>query len=228
MEKLKSAFLKSTNFIDVLVLLAMLGLTMWAWPQIAADARVPIHWGIDGQVDGWADKSLALFCIPGISIFVDFVSRIALSTIDDAKAEHKSKTLAVACISATMIFLGMVHGLIVFTALGHNLPVGQVIPAAIGVLFLILGLVMALGKSERNPFFGVRTPWSMQSDEVWNKTNRWSGWMMVGMGAATLATAIINNMILMAGTILAGTLLLVVGSYFYSYRAHKEELARGK
>ncbi len=85
---------------------------------------------------------------------------------------------------------------------------------------------MAMGKSERNPYFGVRTPWSMQSDEVWNKTNRWSGFMMMGMGGVLLLSAALNNMILMAGTILAGTAMLVGGSYFYSYKARKEELAR--
>jgi len=48
------------------------------------------------------------------------------------------------------------------------------------------------------------------------------------MGVALVFTAIINNMILMVGTVLVGTALLVVGSYFYSYRAHKDELARSK
>ena len=43
---------------------AMTVLSAWAWTQLPAGAQVPIHWGIDGRVDGYAPKELGLFMLP--------------------------------------------------------------------------------------------------------------------------------------------------------------------
>ena len=43
---------------------AMLLLSMWAWLQLPADAEVPIHWGADGEVNGYASKTVGLFLLP--------------------------------------------------------------------------------------------------------------------------------------------------------------------
>ena len=49
---------------------AMLGLAAWAWTQIPPGAQVPIHWGIDGQPDGFASKELALLLTPVLTVFL--------------------------------------------------------------------------------------------------------------------------------------------------------------
>ncbi|MBS1994528.1 MAG: SdpI family protein [Cyanobacteria bacterium SZAS LIN-3] len=223
-----STFKKVSAFADILMVLAMFAITAWAWPQIPGDARIPIHWGISGQVDGWGDKSLALLMMPVMMLFVDFVCRVALSAVDSAETGGKAKEFSYLTMSTIIFFMAIVHGLVVLTALGHNLPVPQTITAGIGLLFTALGALLASGKSERNPYFGVRTPWALQSDQVWYKTNRWGGSIMVAMGLALLAASAMNNMILIVAIILGGTTVLSIGSMVYSYRWRREELAGGK
>ena len=46
---------------------AMFLVSAWAWTQLPPDAQVPIHWGVDGQPDDWADKTVGLFLLPLIA-----------------------------------------------------------------------------------------------------------------------------------------------------------------
>jgi uncharacterized membrane protein len=55
--------------LSLLLLLAMVGFAVWAWPRLPD--RIPVHFGIDGRPDGWADRSLASwFLLPGIAILL--------------------------------------------------------------------------------------------------------------------------------------------------------------
>jgi uncharacterized membrane protein len=63
-----------------LVALGMLLVSLWAWPQIPAEAQVPIHWGLDGRADGWAPKPIALLGLPlltvGLALLLAFAPRL--------------------------------------------------------------------------------------------------------------------------------------------------------
>jgi uncharacterized membrane protein len=64
--------------------------------------------------------------------------------------------------------------------LGYNLPIEKIVPLGVGLLFIILGNYMP--KVKKNWFVGIRTPWTLASEEVWNKTHRLGGKIFILAG----------------------------------------------
>lgn len=108
-----------------------------------------------------------------------------------------------------VFFLSMVA---LSMAMGARLRADRVILIAIGVLLLVLGNFM--GKMTRNFFIGIRTPWTLASEEVWYRTHRVGGWLFV-MGALVLfAGAFLGaGPVLMLVVVIA----IAVGLTVYSY-----------
>ena len=69
-----------------------------------------------------------------------------------------------------------------------TLSVTRVVPAAVGLLFVIIGNY--LGKTSKNFFLGIRTPWTLASDEVWSRTHRLAGkcWVIAGIALIVCST----------------------------------------
>jgi uncharacterized membrane protein len=84
-------------------------------------------------------------------------------------------------------FMSIVHGIILYVALVPGVPVTKIVLVLTALLFVALGLVMP--RVKRNPILGVRTAWTLTSDENWARTHRVAGYAMVMGGvAAALAT----------------------------------------
>jgi len=79
----------------------------------------------------------------------------------------------------------VIYMIIGLNGLGYNLPVGVIMPGLIGLLFIVLGNY--LGKIKMNWFMGIRTPWTMSSENVWNKTHRFGGKMFILAGLLMIA-----------------------------------------
>ena len=65
-------------------------------------------------------------------------------------------------------------------ALGVPVPISLVCCLTVGVLFVIIGNY--LPKCRLNYTMGIRTPWTLSSEENWNKTHRLGGKLWVAAG----------------------------------------------
>ncbi|HVC36929.1 MAG TPA: SdpI family protein [Gammaproteobacteria bacterium] len=74
-------------------------------------------------------------------------------------------------------------------ATNRHVAINMIIPIVIGLLFVILGNYM--GKLRKNFFIGIRTPWTLASDEVWVRTHRLGGWLFVAGGLAIVITGVL-------------------------------------
>jgi uncharacterized membrane protein len=119
-----------------------------------------------------------------------------------------------------LAMLVIVYFLMCLNGLGYNLPIGVIMPALIGLLFIIMGNYMA--KLKRNWFVGIRTPWTMSSEEVWNKTHRVGGKMFILAGLLMMAQIILPNSWKLVVFIIAMVILLV-GTIGYSYIVYLQE-----
>ncbi len=54
--------------------------------------------------------------------------------------------------------------------LGTEISPNIVIPIGLGFLFYYIGILFENAK--RNWFIGIRTPWTLSSEKVWNKTHK--------------------------------------------------------
>lgn len=192
-----------------------LGLSVYAWSVIPTGARVPIHWGVNGKVNGHGFKGTALFVMPAILVFTSIVfSSLSLLEPRWDSLRHSAKALNRIWISI-VVFLVVTHGAIVRAALGHPMNVALVVNISLGAMFGVIGNY--LGKVRSNFFVGVRTPWTLSSETSWNKTNRLAGRLLVLSGLAVIVSALALGP---AKTYVVALLIIVpvcIVSVVYSY-----------
>ncbi len=160
---------KSTTLfvIVILVLATVAGLLLWnQLPEQMAS-----HWGMDDQADGTSSKFWGVFFAPimGAGMFLLF---LAIPFIDPLKANiAKFRETFNTFIVLMMVFMAYVHGLTLAWNLGYTgFRMSAALLPAIGLLFIFVGFFIQ--KVKRNFFIGIRTPWTLSSDTVWDETHR--------------------------------------------------------
>ncbi|NLI92278.1 MAG: SdpI family protein [Peptococcaceae bacterium] len=143
--------------------------------------RVPTHWNISGQVDGWGSAWQGAFLFPLIMLGV-FLLLIFLPKIDPKKRNYPQMNRAYsAIVLVIMMFFSVMYFGTLGSALGYFEKVPSLVHLGVGVLFIVIGNYM--GKLKHNYFMGIRTPWTLASEEVWYKTHRMAGpfWVIGGI-----------------------------------------------
>lgn len=172
--------------------------------------RIPTHWNLSGEVDGWMGRTWGAFLMPLILV-AQLGLFYVLPRIDPRAANYtKFKGTYDILIITLMIFMLGIHLLILATALGAGIPITRILPAGMGIVFIVLGNLMP--RMRPNWFVGIKTPWTLSSDRVWERTHRFSGRMFVVVGAlvalsALLPPALANPVLLYAPWVLAVAVL---------------------
>jgi len=185
--------------------------------------RIPIHWNIKGEVDSWGNSLSNIITINSILIGI-YLLFLALPYIDPRKERYKQFSKIYHIFKNIMLlFLASIFFLTNLNAIGYPININICIPLMIGILFIIIGNYMA--KIKMNWFVGIKTPWTLSSEEVWNKTHRLGGklFMFSGLLIASEGFLPINYrlpiFILAMAIILIGT---IFGSYIiYSQTKNK-------
>ncbi len=146
---------------------------------------------------------------------------LLIPSIDPLKANiAKFRQAFNAFIAAILVFLFYIHVLTLAWNLGYqNFRMSQAMLPAIGLIFIFAGLMMR--KARRNFFIGIRTPWTLSSDRVWDETHRVGSRLFVVMGIVTMFTTLLGQagIYVMFGAILIGVLVPVI----YSYVLYQQE-----
>lgn len=164
---------------------AMLAVSGWAYPHLQ-DGPIAVHWGMDGKPDGYAGKTQALLMMPALAACIS-VLFAALPPIMPRRSRLEPSALAygVTWIGALLV-LAVCHVAVLAKAMGAAFDIARPVTFAIAVLMLAIGNYM--GKIRYNYVFGMRTPWTLSSERVWDKTHRLVGRWMVAC-ALVLALA---------------------------------------
>ncbi|ADL08368.1 SdpI family protein [Thermosediminibacter oceani] len=175
---------------------------------------VPSHWNIYGQVDGYMAKTYHIVFFP--SLILGIYLLMSFAPVIDPKPEsyEKFKNVVEAFRTIMVLILSAIYIAATLYALGIQVSVAKVIMPAIGLMLVFLGNYM--GKIRHNYTFGIKTPWTLASEEVWNKTHRISGPLWVAAGAVWVLSVFFNEklgFILSMGSMFAVTIFGVVYSY---------------
>ena len=186
--------------------------------------RVPTHWGLHGP-DAWGSRALAAFFTPTFALALWALLRW-LPTVDPKRASYaKFGSTYELFIVATVAMMIVVHVLALGAALGWPIRIERAVPALVGVLFIVIG--NALPRARPNWFFGIRTPWTLSSDAVWERTNRVAGYVMTASGVAVVVSAFVSTFSTLV-VLLGGGAVLVVTSLAYSYVLWRREQRPGR
>ncbi|MBS6374873.1 MAG: SdpI family protein [Erysipelotrichaceae bacterium] len=170
--------MKKYWFIITLCIL-MLGAGALTYPSLPS--KIPIHFDIHGQIDGYCDK-IYIFAIPLMTAILSAVMAF-LPHLDPHKANYaKFQKSYDAFINVFALFISMMFAITMYSAYYPNsLDVPMIITLAVGLLVSWIGNVMP--KFRWNYFIGIRCPWTLASEQVWFLTHRFAGkvWMIGGL-----------------------------------------------
>jgi uncharacterized membrane protein len=209
------------EIVQLVPIAAMLILGALCWSHVPD--RIPVHWNIQGEVDGYGGKFTGLVLLPLIMLGM-YLLLLVLPVLDPGRANYPSFAGAYNAIRLTLtLFFSCIYVVTVLVALGYRVNMSTVIGLAMGLLFMILGNVM--GKIRPNWFVGVRTPWTLTSKLSWTKTHRLAGWLFILMGLMAVAWALVQVqwvLVLMVIVDVGCGLAMVV----YSYLVYRTDPAR--
>lgn len=197
--------------VGIVLVVLCLGLSVWAYPHLPS--RVPTHWDSSGHVNGYSSRISATFLMPSI-LFVVWLLMAVLPVVSPRgfRIDQFGGAFYASCLAIIGVLL-VTKVLILRTQLGMAGSPGSLLMIPVGALLAILGNFM--GKFRRNFFIGIRTPWTLASDEVWLRTNRLAGELMVVGGVAIMACSF--NLSLCVGVVLGVVAVVVVVPIAYSF-----------
>jgi uncharacterized membrane protein len=211
-----------TTIIVVLVLLVaatVVGLALWnRLPDPMAS-----HWNENDQVNGYMSKFWGVFLMPLITLGM-LLLFLLIPNIDPLKANiaqfRDVFNLFIALIVGFMVYIYL---LTLRWNLGYtDLGIGKAMMPALGILFFFVGYLMR--KSRRNFFIGIRTPWTLSSDRVWDETHRLGSILFMISGALAFVGAFFGGAValwLLFVPLIGSTLITLVYSYILYQREIK-------
>ena len=165
----------------------MLAAAGWGYGRLPA--QIAVRWDIHGAPAGFLDRGLALLIIPAISLALSVLFALAPDRAPPRSRLERSGAAWTAVWMAALAALLCGQGLLVAANLGAPLDVPRLCALCVAAMGFIVG--NWLGKVRYNLLFGIRTPWTLADERVWDKTHRFVGRLLVlaslGLASAGLA-----------------------------------------
>ena len=205
---------KSTLAVSAAFVLIAVVAAVWLYPQLPA--QVATHWDLHGNVNGTMPRfwgaALPALMILGVALLTPLLPVISPRRFEIAPFAAVY-TLLMLVIQGVMLVIGVTP---LLAAVGYAVSVPTVVMLSVGVLFLVLGNYM--GKLRKNFFIGIRTPWTLASDVVWERTHRFGGWVFVAAGLLLALGTIAGLPLWMPVTVIVLAALIPCAYSYVAYR----------
>lgn len=206
----QAADILSILFISCVIILALI-----LYPELPE--RVPTHWNAAGEIDGYMNKPWGVIVLPLTAVFAFLLMKVVPRISPPIRDEDRFRN-ALSLFQVVMVgFLCGVSILALLAANGVAVRMAEWVSAGVAVLFFVIGVI--LPKVGPNYFMGIRTPWTLASEEVWDRTHRHAGPLFMLAGFVFLFGAFLNVSI---GWFIGSILLLVLWLVVYSYLIHRQ------
>ena len=212
---------KWTFIITSVIILLPIAVGLLLWDKLPE--QVPFHWGINGEVDGWATKTQAVFLLPLFMLAMQWFCVLMTGLDPKAKNATESKLMGLVLwiIPVLNLFL---HVMVWLQALGREVNMAVVMPLFMGALFVIIGNY--LPKCKQSYTIGIKLPWTLDDEENWNKTHRLAGKLWVAGGLLCMPCALLSGVwsfIVMMSILVVMCAVPTVYSYQLYKKHNKEE-----
>ncbi len=205
------------------VILSVLGCLAPMIPGALLYGRLPermaTHFDLNNVPNGYSSKIVALFGIPLFILVMDIFVYFMLE--NDPKKRGVSKAIKGAVLACMPILSIITQGMIIGVGLGISVDIGRILPALIGVLFIVIGNY--LPKCRQNYTAGIRLPWTLHSEENWNRTHRLAGKLWVIAGAGMILAGIFKIGQAQWFLLIPACVIPAVYSYWFYRKEAKQE-----
>ena len=211
---------KKTNSIIIITTLVcllpvILGLALYD----KLHGQIAVHFDAMGEPDNYLPKALVVFGLPAFLAVINLFTHFRLN--NDLRSENASSSLKQVAKWAVPLVSVIVMPVTLFMAMGAEVPITMLVTAIVGVVFVVCGNYLPKGR--RNYIVGIKLPWTLDSEENWNKTHRFAGPVWVIGGMLFIATSFFHSMFAGIGIIVA----LVALPAVYSYLIYRNQLREG-
>ena len=181
--------------------------------------NVPLHWNLNGEIDSWGSK-YTLIGLVFLMPILTYIFMLVIPKIDPKKRIEvmggkydQFKFILVAFMSVLSIF-------IIYISKNQKLSSPGIIFVLVGILYISLGNYFKVIK--QNYFIGIKTPWTLENEEVWKLTHLLAGKMWVIGGLAVVIFSLIlpenSNLYFFMGI----TAIISIVPIVYSYLVYKK------
>lgn len=182
--------------------------------------NVVTHWNFEGIADGYSSREFAAFFFPAFNLGI-YILLLVLPCLDPKKKRYKEFEKTYHLFKNIIIgFVTLLYLLIGLNGMGYAVPVDIITPLIVGLLLIILGNFM--GKIKSNWMMGIRTPWTLSNEEVWNKSHRFAGKMFI-LGGVLLIISVLLPASFKLAALLTSVGIAIIPPLIYSYLQYLKE-----
>lgn len=196
-------------------------LAAYVW-RFGNPGPIPMHFGLDGTVDRYGDRTEAAMLIAGmmvlsliVGLMIDASARMLEADELRGLAMAKGLGVALPCLVSALM-----AGLALSMKPTQLLSAHSVSMVLFG-LFAVVGAVV--GKVPPNAFVGVRTPWSLSSRLAWDRSNRLAGRLFLWFGLIGMVVSLALPQMLALPLLIVGVLIIAGLSMFESWRVWRSD-----
>lgn len=202
------------DIISLLFVFSAIAVAAILYPSLPE--QIPTHWNAQGEVDGYMKKPGGVIIMPAMAVFTFVIMKlIPVISPKGFRIDKFSDVFGV--LQVTLVgFMSIVAILVMMEARGLDVRINEMIIAGTGLLFVIIGNY--LGRVRKNFFIGIRTPWTLASDEVWNRTHRIGGRLFILSGVIIWIGAILRLPLTWTVGVAVGLVLIPVVYSYFLYR----------
>lgn len=196
---------------EILLVIAMFAVGFSLYDKLPA--QIPSHWNASGDVDNYMRKELAILLFPSITLVMALLFPV-LEKIDPRKKNYalfRKPWIALQAIIIT--FFAYIYFVSLYLTFNSGMSAGAFVTGGIGLMFILIGSCMS--KIKQNYFVGIKTPWTLDNAEVWDKTHKFGGITFALAGLIIFLNAFLNWH---TGAVTAfAVILAAVSPIVYSY-----------
>ena len=203
--------------ISLIIIALSVAVTLYYYPHLPDN--IPSHWNAAGDINGYMPRIWAVSLIPVITLLMLGLF-VLLPKIDPLKRNWPAfRKYYDGMIVVFVLFMSYIHMLVLVAGLGMDYNMVWFMVPAISVLFYYTGIL--LGNARRNWFGGIKTPWTLSSDRVWNKTHRIGGKMFRASAVIALAGMAFGEWVIWF--VIVPALFTAAYTVVYSYVEYRRE-----
>jgi len=210
--------MRKSEIIAIGIVLLSFAIGIYVFPEMPE--KIASHWNAQGEVDGYMSKFWGIFLMPFISVGL-FLLFMIIPRIDPRKSNiEKFRKYYDNFILLIFVFLFYIYLLTIFWNMGFRFNMITLLSPAFAILFYYSGVLIE--NSKMNWFIGIRTPWTLSSEKVWDKTHKMGGKLFKIAGIIAIGGILFQNYAIFF--IIVPILLAAIYSVVFSYIEYQKEI----
>lgn len=209
------------EILPIILIISAFGIGVFLYPDLPD--KIPSHWNVKGEIDSWSGRNFGVFFFPVLTLAV-YLLMLFVPLLDPLKKSYEKFAAPYFWLRTILVtFFILLYFYSLLAAMGEGPNINNLIIPAFSLLFVFLGLF--LPKVKKNYFVGIRTPWTLASEEVWDKTHKIGGKAFLGAGILSFVGMVFPDYSfqIFISAVLAAAIFSFAVSYFI-FRKIKESV----